>query len=170
MKVKQYKLQGSIEDNLGVVQGILAKQLHEGVTDVGVRRVAEAIVRKYKVAERDYLGEIKAITAWVRSKTRYTRDPYRAELIRHPKRQIAEYFETGQIVADCEDSATLLASLLGSLGHNSRVLLIDASPYSKNISHAIAQVEYNGKWMFVETTKDKPLGWSPNHSREVVVE
>lgn len=168
MKVKVYKLQGTVEDNLGVVQDILGKQLHEGVTDVGIRKVAEAIVKG--VPARDYLGEIKAITAWVRSKTRYTRDPYGAELIRHPKRMVAEYFQTGQMALDCEESATLLASLLGSIGHNTRIALIDSSPYSRDISHAIAQIERDGKWLFVETTQARPIGWAPEHSREVIVE
>lgn len=168
MKVKRFVLKGSIEDNLGIVQDILGKQLHEGVTDVGIRRIAEAIVKG--VPARDYLGEIKAVTAWVRAKTRYTRDPYGAELIRHPKRMIADYFQTGQMALDCEESATLLASLLGSLGHNTRVLLIDSSPYTKDITHAIPQVEYNGKWIFLETTKNVPLGWHPEFSRMIEIE
>ena len=148
----------------------MTRHLHEGTTDIGVRRVAEAVVRKQRIEGRDYLGEIKALTAWVRSKTRYTRDPFGAELIRHPKRMVGDYFETGQIAVDCDESATLLASLLGSIGHNTRVLLVDASPYSRDISHAIAQVEYNGKWVFIETTKDLPIGRSPSHSREIIIE
>jgi len=170
LKVKRYKLKGTIEDSLPLIQGIMTRHLHEGTTDIGVRRVAEAVVRKRGIKGRDYLGEIKALTAWVRSKTRYTRDPYGAELIRHPRRQIYEFSKSGQILSDCEESSVLLASLLGSLGHDVRVVLIDSSPYSRDINHAIAQVKIEGRWLFLETTKQKEIGWSPQHSREIYIE
>lgn len=173
MKVKLYRLKGRVEDNLPIIKGILGEQLHAGVTDVGVREVAESVIRKAGIAQRDYLGEIKALTLWVRKKTRYTRDPYGAELFRHPRRLIATYLKKGTIMVDCDESAGLLASLLGSIGHNTRIVLIDSHPYTKDISHAIAQVEYlpgSGNWLFLETTMDKPIGWSPEHTREVYIE
>jgi len=170
MKIERYKLKGTIEDNLPLIQGVMRKHLHEGVTDIGVRRVAEAVVRKRGIKGRDYLGEIKALTSWVRSKTRFTRDPYGAELIRHPRRQIYEFSKSGQIQTDCDESSTLLASLLGSIGHNVRVALVDAG-MGREITHAIAQVEYPpGRWIFLETTKEKPIGWSPKFSRMIIIE
>jgi len=50
---------------------------------------------------------------------------------------------------------------------------MDTLPFSSEISHAIAQVEYpkwSSQWIFLETTKDKELGWSPSHTRAICVE
>lgn len=173
MRVRRYRLTGSVEDNLPLVVGVLVRQLHGTTYDPRVRSLAERIVHVAKVPERHHIGEIAALTTWVRARTRYTKDPYGAELIRHPIRMLEGLARDGYMMMDCEESATMLAGLIGSLGHNARVVLIDANPASRNISHALAQVDHpseSGRWIFLETTRRVPLGWAPPHTREVIVE
>jgi len=174
MRVRKYGLQGGIEDNLPFIKEVLKRNLENGSEDIVVRKVAESIVRR--VPARDKLGEITAIHNWVKNHIRYTGDPYGAELIKSPRRLLMDYAEARQlgqlpvILADCDESSLLAASLLRSIGHAARVVLVDTNPFSHEISHAIAQVNHLGKWIWLETTKDKALNWVPNHTREVIVQ
>ena len=176
MLIKKYGLAGTVEQNLPFVIAVLRKNLDEGIGDIVVRKVAENIIRKVKA--RDRLGEIKAIHDWVKNHVRYTADPYGIELIKSPRRLLMDYAEARKlrptepatVLCDCDESSLLAASLLGSVGHDVRIVLMDANPLSREISHAIAQVYASPRgWLFLETTKQRELGWSPSHTREVQI-
>jgi len=108
--VTKYDRVGSVEENLSFIMGILRRNLENGTADIAVRAVAEQIVRK--VEARNYLGEIRAIHNWAKGHIRYTGDPYGAELIKSPRRMLIEYAKNKTILADCDESSLLAASLL----------------------------------------------------------
>lgn len=89
----------------------LISEIHEGMRDVRIRRLAANILMEYSVPHRDWKGETTAIFHWVRQNIRYTRDPAGIELFQKPTRTI----ELG--IADCDDLSILICSLLGSIGH-----------------------------------------------------
>ena len=177
MRVTKYNRVGSTEENLPFIAEVLRRNLRSGTDDTAVRAVAEQIIKG--VGARNYLGEIRAIHDWVKGHIRYTGDPYGAELIRSPRRMLIEYAtrrvkgEEPVVLADCDESSLLAASLLRSVGHRARIALMDTMPFSTDISHAIAQIEYprwSDNWVFLETTQDRELGWTPNHTRVMCVE
>jgi predicted helicase len=133
-----------------------------------VRELAKDIVKS--VPERNYAMEIKAVHEWVSKHKRFTRDPYGIELIASPRRLAYEYHKRGKILADCEELSPLEASLLGALGHKTRVILIDANPWSREFSHAVAQVRYGGNWIWLDPTRDGKVGAIAAHTRELVIE
>ena len=52
-----------------------------GAKDFRVRQTAIGILRRRGVRPKDYLGEIKALFEWVQQHIRYTRDPFRVEVL-----------------------------------------------------------------------------------------
>src|SRR5262245_53696500 len=60
-----------------------------GAKDFYVRQTAIAILRRRDVRPKDYLGEIKALFEWVQRNVRYTRDPFRVEVLHSPRRMLA---------------------------------------------------------------------------------
>ena len=167
-KIIRHKLSGSVEANISKLAGIIKKQLSNGISSPAVRELAEDIVKN--VPERDRAGEIKAVHKWCIRNKRFTRDPYSLELMESPRRLAYEYHKRGKVLADCESISTLEASLLGSIGHRTRVMLIDANPYSREFSHAVAQVHYQGRWVTLDTSRDGAIGWCAEHTRELAIE
>lgn len=168
MKVVRHKLAGSVEANIGRLATIIKKQLEGGISSPAIRELAEDIVKE--VPERDRAGEIRAVHRWCIASKRFTRDPYSIELLESPQRLAYEYHKRGKVLADCESISTLEASLLGSLGHRSRVMLVDANPFSRDYSHAIAQVRYGGRWVNLDTSRDGRIGWCVSHTRQYIIE
>lgn len=80
----------------------------QGANDMYVREKAQAIVER--VWDHDFLSEYAALLNWVRRNVRYVRDPISIEQVQTPRATL----EVRQ--GDCDDMATLLAALIGSLG------------------------------------------------------
>ncbi len=87
----------------------------EGEQNIRVRQWTEAIVRS--VAPKDYLGEILAIRAWATSPViRYTNDNRHTELVKTPFRIISEIEQFSVSLVDCDDIATLIATMCMQVG------------------------------------------------------
>ena len=82
--------------------------------------------------------------------------------------------ESGEFVAgniavrNCDDFALLTAAMYGSLGHQSRVLIVDSQ--GNGLDHALASVETNIGFINADTTSMNPLGWVRNFGQTVVIE
>lgn len=118
-----------------------------------VRSKAEQLVRH--LPERDWIGQIHALHAFVRDSIRYLRDPVGVERVATPE----DTLDIGQ--GDCDDKATLLAALLESIGHPSRfvALAFDGGPFS----HVLVETRVgSSSWMPLETIINRPPGWYPS--------
>lgn len=82
--------------------------------------LARSIV--HDVPSRDYRGEMQALYLWVREHVRYRKDPVGLEWVQTPERTIRER------AGDCDDMATLLAALVGSVGHEWRFVTVGPAP------------------------------------------
>jgi transglutaminase-like putative cysteine protease len=116
-----------------------------------VREVALSLVRG--VAERHWVGEIKACHAYARDGIRYTQDPDDFELVQTPEKTIQ--YRAG----DCDDKATLLAALLKSLGHPAQFVAVGINGGA--FSHVLIETRVGEEWIPAETILPKPLGWYP---------
>ncbi len=99
---------------------------------------------------KDFGAEAAALCNWVRDNIRYTRDVTDVETLQTPLKTL----DFGQ--GDCDDHATLLASLLGAVGFDARFLAIKLSPLGPFV-HVLAQARIGRDWVPLETTEN----WEP---------
>ena len=128
----------------------------QGTKDFAVRRRAIDILMARGVRPKDYLGEIKALFEWVQRNIRYTRDPYRVELL-HSARRLLELR-----AGDCDDMTILLGSMLQSIGHPVRIVVVGPDPLRPRLfTHVYPEVRYRGRWIALDATMPHPMGWAP---------
>jgi len=102
-----------------------------GKRDPDIRELAVKIVSS--CAGKDYKCEALKLHEWVRDNIRYVKDPFEGERFSTANRTIKEK------AGDCDDSSILLSALFESIGHETRLILIDGD-LSGRFSFVIAQV------------------------------
>lgn len=136
--------------------GIIADLIREGAKDFYVRQRAIQIFREYGIRAKDRLGEARALFHWVQKNIRYTRDIYRVELL-HTARRMLELR-----AGDCDDMTITLGAMLLSTGHPVRIALTGFQPDRPHIySHIYPEVNVGGRWIALDATMNRPMGWAP---------
>lgn len=107
-----------------------------------------------RVPARDWTGEIRAIFEWVQRNIRYTRDTRLAETLQTPPATL----ELGQ--GDCDDLATLLAAMLGAIGHPARFVAVGFRRPGA-YSHVYAEGWTGAQWIALDAAVPHRMGWSP---------
>jgi transglutaminase-like putative cysteine protease len=115
----------------------------------GVRELALQIIGR-----ANYVEQVRRLQQWVQNNIRYVRDPPDVELVQTPQ------YTLGQRAGDCDDQATLLASLLMATGHPAQFVAVGLS--GQPLSHVMVQTLIGDKWTGAETIIPKPLGWMPS--------
>ena len=123
----------------------MAKLAREGAHTYAIRSLATKITAG--VPSKDRRGELAAIYVWVRDHIRYRFDPVGLEWIQAPARTVAE------AAGDCDDLATLIASLAQSLGHRTRFQTVGPTP--QNQSHVYAQAHDGRQWVTLDPVLEK---------------
>jgi transglutaminase-like putative cysteine protease len=118
-----------------------------------VRNKALEIFRNAGLPPRDWFGQIRALQAWVQNCIRYVQDPVDVELVQTP--EVTLKLGTG----DCDDQATLLASMLESTGHLAKFVAIGVK--GGPFSHVLVETKTGRGWAAAETILKKPFGWYP---------
>ncbi len=130
--------------------------IRAGAKDFYVRQKAIDILLEKEVRPKDYLGEIKTLFEWVQRNVRYTKDPFRVEVL-HSARRMLELR-----AGDCDDMAILLGSMLESIGHPVRLVLTGPDPLrSRLFTHVYLEVHHKGRWIPLDPTMPHPMGWAP---------
>ena len=150
--------------DLGTIKAEMQRLLKDGIRNSEVRALATDITRPK--------DELASVFDWVRMNVRYIRDPYlgNGDLFISPVRQVRNYREGKQLMGDCDDHALLTAALLGSIGHKTRIVLLDTD-FDNDLDHAIAQA-WSDKlgWVNLDASSSKPLGWAIRSKVTVYVE
>lgn len=130
--------------------------IRAGAKDFYVRQKAIDILLAKNVQPKDYLGEIKALFEWVQHNIRYTKDPFRVEMLHSASRML-------QLRAgDCDDITILLGAMLESIGHPVRLVLTGPDPNRPRLfTHIYLEVNYKGRWISLDATMPYPMGWTP---------
>ena len=135
---------------------IIAKLVQDGAKDFYVRQKAIEIFRAYDVKAKNRIGEVSALFDFVKRNIRYTRDIFRVELL-HSARRMLELR-----AGDCDDMTILLGAMLLSTGHPVRLVLAGFRPNRPHAySHIYPEVNVRGRWIAIDATMDKPIGWAP---------
>jgi len=111
--------------------------------------------------QKDWMGEIRALTHFVRDRIRYVRDINGVETV-HTAEKI---LEQGQ--GDCDDKSILLASLLEAIGHPTRFVAVGLKPH--RFSHVYVETKVGNKWLPLETTENVAIGWSPPNVKSKMI-
>jgi len=130
--------------------------VRQGAKDFYVRQGAIDILLEKQVRPKHYLGEIKALFEWVQGSIRYTKDPFRLEVL-HSARRMLELR-----AGDCDDMAILLGAMLESIGHPVRLVLVGPDPLRPRLfSHVYLEVYHKGRWIPLDPTMSYAMGWAP---------
>jgi transglutaminase-like putative cysteine protease len=135
---------------------IIGRLVREGAKDFYVRQKAIEVFRAYRVPPKNRMGEARALFDFVKRNIRYTRDIFRVELL-HSARRMLELR-----AGDCDDMTILLGAMLLSTGHPVRLVLAGFRRNRPHVySHIYPEVNVSGRWIAIDATMDKPMGWSP---------
>ena len=145
----------SIED----VKRELKRLKEEGCRSPEVRSLALEIIRNSE-------SRVESIFDFVKQNVRYVPDPNQTELFIHPKRMVSLYRQ-GSAAGDCDDHSLFTASLLCSIGHETRILILDIQ--GEGYDHAIAQVFTDNNWLNLDTTSKFPLGWEEKYCSRIII-
>ncbi len=142
------------------------KQIPNGVAGIKeTLRLMGIIIRKYRrnpqirelalslvkyLPSKSYKREVQAIHNYVYSSIRYVRDVRGVETLQTPVQTI----RIGQ--GDCDDHTMIVAALLESIGHKTRIVAVGSMPGT--FQHVFAQTKVGDKWVAVETTENWPIG------------
>ena len=127
----------------------MAKAVRMARGNPAIFELSRALVRR--LAQKDSLGEMRAVHRFVRDDIRYVRDIRGMETLQTPDNTL----DIGQ--GDCDDKAILVNSLLDHLGYPTRFIAVGFRPGT--FSHVYPEAFINGKgWIALETTEPWPLG------------
>lgn len=145
---------------LGVPSGIagvkntlsLMRQLiRQYKKNIVIRQLALAIVDGQK--QKNFHAEIRKLFEFVRDRIRYVKDVNQVETLQTPTKTL----EIKQ--GDCDDKVMLLASLLESIGHPTRLIAVG---FRRNIfSHVFLQTRLGHNWISLDSTEPVHMGWQP---------
>jgi transglutaminase-like putative cysteine protease len=139
-----------------VTARLIAQMIRDGAKDFYVRQKAIQIFRMCGVRPKNRFGEVCALFDWVRRNIRYTRDIFRVELLHSPRRMLE--LQAG----DCDDMTILLGAMLMATGHPVRLVLAGFRPNKPHgYSHIYPEVNVRGRWVAMDATVERPIGWAP---------
>jgi transglutaminase-like putative cysteine protease len=142
----------------------IAQLIREGAKDFCVRQRAIDILISMRVRPKDYLREIETLFEWVKNNVRYTRDIHHVELL-HSARRMLELR-----AGDCDDMTILLASMIKSIGHPVRLVLVGFNPRKKKLfSHIYLEALCKGLWIPLDATMNHPMGWAPRADHKEIL-
>lgn len=139
--------------------------IRAGAKDFYLRQKAIDILLEQRVRPKDYPGEIKTLFEWVRRHVRYTRDPFRVEVL-HSARRMLELR-----AGDCDDMTILLSAMLEAIGHPVRLVIVGPDQGRPHFfSHIYLEVFCRGRWIALDPTMPYPPGWAPRTPVKQVIE
>jgi len=138
----------------------MRRLIDAGKKDPTVHELAAQIIQQCRVRAFDWMGEARAIYNWVLRNIRFTRDVYGKETL-HAAAEILRLR-----IGDCDDFTILLCSLLGTIGHKTRIVTIAGHPQDPTqFSHVFPEVLIGDKWITVDAARRSPaFGKGPAHT------
>ncbi len=133
---------------------LMVNLIREGARDFYVRQTAIDILLNSAVPAKAYLEEIETLFRWVQRNIRYTKDPYRSELLTSALRILQLR------IGDCDDMTVLLGSMLEAIGHPVRIVVAGYRRDKPSLfSHVYLEVYYQGQCITLDPTMPYPMGW-----------
>lgn len=128
----------------------MRKMVNDWRTAPEIVSAARSIV--FMEPAKDAVAEASALYRYVRDSVRYVQDVLGVETLATPI--ITLHTRSG----DCDDQATLLATLLESIGYPTRFVVAGYSDPGI-FEHVYLQVCIDGEWISCDTTERETFGW-----------
>jgi transglutaminase-like putative cysteine protease len=127
--------------------------------DPDVRRLALRITES--VGGQDAIGQASAIRGWLMNHVSFTRDPRKHELLIQPRilvRSLRNPANHGMVRIDCDDVATLAATLGGAIGLDARFVVVSFNSPLAHQRHVWAELATpvhvpNKQWYEMDVTR-----------------
>jgi len=131
---------------------IMRKMVQAARIDPSMLNLAVSII--HSAPAKDEFAEIAAAFDFVLNHVRYTRDIAGLETLCDPRMTMQ------RLVGDCDDKATLLATMLECVGYHTRFVM--ASYDGGDFSHVYLQVlvPHLNDWLDLDPTEHHPIGWA----------
>jgi len=172
-KTASVKLANGSNGNIQTAQ-LMAKVARQYSSHPVVRQLALNILLAHNVKANYFKDEALAIARYVKSKIRYVRDINRIETLYSPLTLI-DQIKRGVAQADCDDYATLIATLLLSIGHSPFFKIIKyqagMGPYA-HVYVVVNEKNPNEERKFIALDgiiKDKPIGFEIKHAESKLI-
>jgi len=129
---------------------LMSKLVRRFKSNMEIRSLALSLVAEVP-GHKNWTAQIKAIHAYVQDSIQYVRDIRGVETLATPVKTLE--FRQG----DCDDQATLLASLLESIGHPTRFVAMKTTTFGPYV-HVYTETKIGNRWYPLETTEKFPPG------------
>ena len=134
--------------------------------------MAHMIIRR-RNPQKTEIAEARAIFEWLKRHTRFVQDPFDREVLSTPRRAVEQIIATGRngklgiFMGDCDDLATLLATLVASIGVETRFAF--GGSREAGIHHVWVQTydEKDEKWVDMDLGVRRPLPFGKHHPFEI---
>ena len=156
---QQVELSGAVtvipEGNAGIMLTLRAMRalVRQWRSDVRMRQTAINLLTL--VPPKDSLGEVVALFEFVRDHIRYTGDVLDTETLTTPDKTLA--LRAG----DCDDKSVLLATLLESVGFNTRFILAGYSTPDMFEHVYVSVMLSDGSLIALDPSEDRGAGFEP---------
>ena len=133
-----------------------------------IRKLALNILQQAQVPSHHFVDEALAIGDYVKRKVRYVRDPNNIEYLQDPL-DLVKQIQSNTAQGDCDDMATLTATLLASVGHQPFYRAVRYYNNGGNFNHIYTVVYEKNPYGQKERVvldcilKDKPIGYEVKH-------
>jgi transglutaminase-like putative cysteine protease len=138
---------------------IMRKLVLDGKRSLNVRMTALNLVKN--LLQKDWGAEIRALHSFVRDEIRYVKDINDLETL-HTTDKILEIRQ-----GDCDDKAVLLAAMLESIGHPTRLVAVAMVPGV--FVHVYVETFLRNHWMTLESTEPCEAGWRPKNIVDKII-
>lgn len=128
---------------------VMASLVRQYRKSLPIRMQALDIVRSVP-GDKNFRGMASALCLWVAHNVQYVRDIHDVETVQTPLKTL------DLMQGDCDDQATLLASLLQAVGFPARFLAIKTATLGPFV-HVVAEAKIGRDWYPLETTEP----WEP---------
>ena len=141
----------------------MAELARAGRRDPYIRKLALSIIAG--IPAKNWDAELMRLHKWVRNNIRYVRDP--VDTLSGQRVKGIEYLATPRATletkaGDCDESATLLSSLLGTIGHPSRFVAVGL--HGNSFSHVFVESPtQKNTWLSADATEPVEIGWKPRN-------
>lgn len=152
--VKVWALPKDKDQQVAITVTAMIQQVVSGAWDPAVRTLAERLA----LAKRSRSAVAQNASEFIRRKVTFRFDPGDIELLRTPAAFARDILASRVVAGDCDDMATLLASLLFSLGVPVAFVTIATSPHRPEFRHVFvaARAGPRGEWEHFDPSVDRP--------------
>jgi len=165
-EIKTYEVKLSDEHATYESIEVIKQLIYQGKKDIIIRRLAEKLTQY--LPPKDYKLEVAAIYNFVVRRLRYTKDIHKVETV-HRARELLRWHNRA---ADCDDFVILTGSLLQSIGHPIRIVIIGNNRRDKDdYSHIYLQTNVGKKWISLDgSVPGAKMGWeAPKYTTKKII-